>query len=73
MLVHEIMNDSISSRADVKRLLTSTSMSHFWHTRLKKVRFKEMYSAHDGHFRSVNNGVHSSLSKQHIEAHAQTG
>ena len=62
MLVHEIMNDSISSRADVMRLLTSTSMSHFWHTCSKKVRFKRMYSAHDGHFRSVNNEVHS-LSK----------
>ena len=61
MFVHEIMNDSISSRADVKRLLTSTSMSHFmhfWHTCLKIVRFEGMYSSRDGHFRSVNNGVH---------------
>ena len=63
MLVHETMNDSIFSRADEKRLLTSTSMSHFWHTCLKKVRFEGMYSAYDGHFRSVNNVVHSSLSK----------
>ena len=55
MLVHEIMNDSISSRADVKRLLTSTSMSHFWHTCLKKVRFEGMYqSAYDGHFQTMD-------------------
>ena len=59
MFVHEIMNYSISSSADVKRLLTSIAMSHFWHTCLKKVRFGGIYSAHDGHFRSVNNGVHS--------------
>ena len=63
MFVHEIMNDSISSSADVKRLFTSTAMSHFWYICLKKVRFEGIYSAHDGHFRSVNNGVHSSLSK----------
>ena len=39
MFVHEIMNDSISSSADVRRLFTSTAMSHFWHTCLKKVRY----------------------------------
>ena len=54
MFVHEIMNDFIFSRADVKRLFTSTSMSHFWHTCL---RFEGIYSTHDGHFWSVNNGV----------------
>lgn len=43
----------------LKRLLASTSMSHFC---LKKLRFEETI-LHVGDLQSVNNGVHSSLSR----------
>ena len=50
MFVHEIMNDSIPCSADLKKLLMSTSMSHFWHMCLKKMKFWGTYSAHVGTF-----------------------